>query len=188
MRVCDAPGIVIFKVEGKDLSGLDNETGGHRFQRIPPTERKGRVHTSTVTVASLQQVGTSEKYLQRRDEDFMFEPFKATGPGGQHRNKTMSAIRCIHIPTGLKQERSDRCQHKNRRDARAALEDMLDSAMENERNSASSAARKGQVGSGMRGDKRRTYRFQDDQVTDDITGRSTRLKDVLKNGKFDLLW
>jgi peptide chain release factor 1 len=183
------PGFMSLRFEGGDLSGLHNEAGGHRFQRVPPTESRGRVHTSTITVAVIDDnVDVDVKYLQRGDEHFKFEPFKSSGAGGQHRNKTESGIKCIHLPTGVKQERTSKNQHQNRRDAKRAVIEELDRLMRAEKSETLSSTRKDQVGSGMRGDKIRTYRSQDDVATDHITGKKTKFKALMKSGNFTKLW
>lgn len=170
------------------MSGYDNEAGGHRFQRVPPTEKKGRVHTSTITVAVMDGSAQADpKLFMRRDEDFHFEIFKSTGPGGQHRNKTSTGVKCWHLPTGHKQERTTKSQHNNKVAAKAALIQMLDDMAQGQVDSEKSSARKSQVGSGMRGDKRRTYRTQDDTVVDHVTGKSHRFKKVMK-GEINRLW
>lgn len=173
---------------GKNLRKLDNEAGGHRFQRVPPTEKKGRVHTSTITVAIMDgSAKADDVFMMRSDNDFEFQIFKSSGAGGQHRNKTSSAVRCIHIPTGLKQERTTKCQHSNRKTAKAAVLALLDESSHSQVNGKNASIRKHQVGSGMRGDKRRTYREQDDMVTDHVTGKTHRMKKVMR-GDFMPLW
>lgn len=176
------------EVIGKNLNQLKNEAGGHRIQRVPPTERRGRVHTSTVTVAILDEAYTANsKYMLREDHHYYFEPFKSTGAGGQHKNKTLSAIKCIHIPTGIKQERSSRDQHKNKREARIAVDKMLDSLIIEEQNANQNTERSDMVGSGMRGDKIRTYRFQEDIIIDHISDKKVNLKQVFR-GNMDVFW
>jgi len=155
---------------------------------VPPTERKGRVHTSTVTVAVLDdEYSAHSKYSLREDHHYFFELFKSTGCGGQKKNKTLSAIKCIHLPTGIKQERDSRSQSKNKIEARAAVDKMLDSLIFGERHANQNTERHDMVGSGMRGDKIRTYRFQEDIIIDHMTGQKTNLKQVFR-GNMDRLW
>lgn len=154
---------------------LAGERGGHRWQRVPETERRGRVHTSTVTVAVLEEPRCSE--LAIRPEDVDVETMRGSGAGGQHRNKTDSAVRARHRPTGIEVRcESERSQHRNRelalRVLAARVIDRDRVATEDQR----AADRRRQVGSGMRGDKRRTIRVQDDQVTDHVDGRTWRFK------------
>src|SRR5687768_9355475 len=104
---------ISYEVEG-NLVGLENEAGGHRIQEVSPTEKRGRVHTSTITVAILDHdATTNDIYSKRADDDFKIEWFSGTGKGGQHRNRHMNSCRLIHLPTGLKQERQGRHRESN---------------------------------------------------------------------------
>ena len=172
------------EVEGVDLSGLDNEPGGHRIQRVPPTERKGRVHTSTVTVAVIDPTKPTTVI---RDQDLRIEWYSGTGAGGQYRNKHQNSCRITHIPTGITAKAECRSRTNSLEQARSALAKTVDQKMQMQYNNTLSENRRQQVGSGQRGDKIRTYRFQDDVVQDHITGQKSSVKRVL-NGNFDLLW
>jgi len=155
---------------------------------VPPTERKGRVHTSTVTVAVLDtSYSSDQKYSLRDEHHYHFELFKSTGCGGQKKNKTLSAIKCIHLPTGIKQERDSRSQSKNKIDAKNAVNKILDSMMHNELHSIQNADRADMVGSGMRGDKIRTYRFQEDIIIDHLNNSKYNLKQVFR-GNMNKCW
>jgi peptide chain release factor 1 len=170
-------GFCVLRFSGKRVAEtFRDEAGGHRWQRVPPTERRGRIHTSTITVAVLPEPAALEVQLDERDlEETMM---RGSGAGGQHRNKTDSAVRLLHRPTGLVVRcESERDQSQNRRVARAVLRARLWELEQTRVTGARDAARRAQVGSGMRGDKRRTVRTQDDQVVDTITGRSWRFKD-----------
>jgi peptide chain release factor 1 len=164
------------------------EAGGHRIQRIPPTERKGRVHTSTVTVAvidtTLKVNAASDK---REDNDFKIEWFSGTGCGGQYRNKHQNSCRLVHIPTGTEQIAQTRSRTSSYNQAKSGIIQLLDNIQMAHHNRAVAQDRKQQVGSGMRGDKIRTYRFQDNTVTDHISERTAPCDKVMR-GKFDLLW
>ena len=173
------------EIEGKDLTGLDNEAGGHRIQRVPPTERNGRVHTSTVTVAVLDPLTVNAR--TRPDGEFKVEWYAGTGKGGQYRNKHQNCCRLTHLPTGLVQTAQDRERVSNLRNAKEALNRRLDEMERQRMFSGQNSLRKNQVGSGMRGDKRRTYRFREDSVYDSIRGKEARASAVMK-GHFDLLW
>ena len=187
-RLAERDGFLSLEITGKKLTQLEHESGGHRIQRVPPTENRGRVHTSTVTVAVLDVDYDSNSNLNlREDHHFHFELFKSTGCGGQKKNKTLSAVKCIHLPTGVKQQRDSRNQHANRRDARAAVEKILDSMANGESALNKNTERSGMVGSGMRGDKIRTYRFQEDIIIDHRTNRKFNLKKVLR-GNADVFW
>lgn len=166
------------------------EAGGHRVQRVPPNERRGRVHSSTVTVAVLADgvaVTKDSPAMSRAPKDFRVEWFRGSGAGGQHRNKHANSARVIHLPTGLRQERQGRNREANLSEAMAALLARLDEMARSEGHAVEAALRASQVGSGMRSDKRRTYRFQDGRVEDHVTGKSARTGDVMR-GRFDLLW
>ena len=171
-------------VEGADLSGLNNESGGHRIQRVPPTERKGRVHTSTVTVAIVDE---STPLIKVLNADLKVEWYSGTGAGGQYRNKHQNSCRITHTPTGITAKAECRSRTNSLEQAMAAIQHRVDTESKRCYNSIIASDRKSQVGSGMRGDKIRTYRFQDDQVQDHITGKRSSVKKVLA-GNFDLLW
>lgn len=173
-------------MQGKDLSGLENEAGGHRIQRVPPTERKGRVHTSTVTVAVIDSAAEI-KTATIPDSQLKIEWYSGTGAGGQHRNKHQNSCRITHIPTGLVATAQCRSRENSLHEARSTVVQRLDEINRTRYNSAVANDRKQQVGSGMRGDKIRTYRFQDDRVQDHITGKVSSVKKILA-GNFDLLW
>ena len=173
-------------VEGSDLSALNNECGGHRIQRIPPTERKGRVHTSTVTVAVIDRIeGTRPSSIP--DCDLKVEWYSGTGAGGQHRNKHQNSCRITHIPSGVVATAQTRSRQNIYNLAVAEIQRQVDEHNNRQYNNTIASTRKNQVGTGMRGDKIRTYRFQDDRVQDHITGKVASTKRVLQ-GNFDLLW
>lgn len=174
------------EVQGADLSGLDNEPGGHRIQRVPPTERKGRVHTSTVTVAVIDS-NTEIGSVSILEKDLKIEWYSGTGAGGQYRNKHQNSCRITHIPTGTVAKAECRSRTNSLEEAMAAIQQRVDTAANRQYTNSIASNRKQQVGSGMRGDKIRTYRFQDDTVQDHVTGKKANAKKVL-SGNFDLLW
>jgi peptide chain release factor 1 len=174
------------EVEGADLSGLDNEPGGHRIQRVPPTERKGRVHTSTVTVAVIDRM-TEIESVTIPPNDLKVEWYSGTGAGGQHRNKHQNSARITHIPSGIVVTAQCRSRQNSYNEAMAEIQQRVDQIQTNQYNNTVAGNRKLQVGSGMRGDKIRTYRFQDDRVQDHLSGKTAKCSAVLK-GNFDLLW
>ena len=158
------------------------------MQRVSPTEKRGRVHTSTVTIAVIDpEISLNKLFEQRADDDFRIEWFSGTGKGGQHRNKHQNSCRIIHIPTGLKQERQGRHREVNLRDAKQAVIDMLNEKLSTEKYGKIAGMRKEQLGSGERGDKTRTIRFQDNTARNHQNGRICRA-DKLMQGFFDLLW
>lgn len=147
-----------------------NEAGGHRWQRIPETDKRGRVHSSTVTVAVL--VEPTPIQLVLNDKDLDIRTCRGSGAGGQHRNKTESAIQITHIPTGTTAHcENERSQAQNKATALGLLRARLWAAQHAAATARHANERKGQVGSGMRGDKRRTVRCQDNQVNDHVTGQ-----------------
>ncbi len=171
---------------------MKNEAGGHRIQRVPPTEKRGRVHTSTVTVAVVSQPDsavyaqtTKNGCLDPRELSYRWH--SGTGKGGQHRNKHQNCLELTHNPTGIKQSANGRCRITNEAEALAAIQEKIAAQHTFREHSTINSARSEQIGSGMRGDKRRTYRFQDDNVTDHETGKSASVKRVMKGG-FDELW
>lgn len=172
---------------------LDNEPGGHRWQRIPPTEKKGRVQTSSVTVSVLEisdRAKGSKASMDRpallRGQDVETRTQRGHGPGGQHRNKTDSCVFMVHTPTGITAQATGKCQHQNRRVARELLEVRVAQAEAEAKDRQKAAALKAQRGSGMRGDKIRTYRERDDLVIT-ADGRKVSLNQV-RSGKLNLLW
>lgn len=171
------------EVSGKSLN-LEREAGGHRIQRVPPTEKRGRVQTSSVTVAVVDDIDISKEYT---DDDFSVEWFSGTGKGGQHKNKVQCSCRVIHKETGLSETRQSRSRKNNYRDAKESLIKRLKQNQSSTVKNEIDATRKNQVGSGMRGDKIRTYRFQDDVVTDHISNKRAKVSKVMK-GQFSLLY
>jgi peptide chain release factor 1 len=173
-------GLSILRVSGKGaVETFKDEPGGHRWQRIPPNEKRGRVHTSTVTVAILPEPPDTKVELREDDLDETF--MRGSGAGGQHRNKTDSAVRLLHKPTGLVVRcEAERDRSQNRRVARLVLRARLWELEQTKASGARANDRRQQVGSGMRGDKRRTIRAQDGQVTDHLTGKTWRYKDYIR--------
>ena len=165
-------------IEGTNAKELfANEPGGHRWQRVSPTEKRGRIHTSTVTVAVLDE-NKINSTINRYDISYTMK--RGSGPGGQHRNKTDSCVVATHNPTGLSVKIDARDQHKNKALAtRILIERILEQEQTKETNNRCKT-RKYQIGSGMRGDKRRTYRTQNDLVIDHITGKKWRLSKWIK--------
>ena len=161
---------VIAKIEGKGAySRLKYESGVHRVQRVPITESSGRIHTSTVTVAVLPEV--DEVTVKIRPEDLRIETMRASGHGGQHVNKTESAVRITHIPTGIVVScQNERSQHQNKATALKILRAKLYELALKEQNEKIQKERKSQVGTGERCEKIRTYNFPQNRVTDHRIG------------------
>lgn len=168
-----------------DLPAFLNEAGGHRWQEVSGSGKKARIHTSTVTVSVL--LGKEKAAISRADDDFSITFFSGTGKGGQHRNKHQNSVRMTHIPTGLTQTAVSRSKDANIQEARTRLDAIIDAMESSSHHAETNSIRSKQIGSGMRGDKIRTYRFQDDKVVDHKTGKSARCSDFMK-GRPDLLW
>lgn len=173
-----APGFAAILLEGQATAEFLREGGGHRWQRIPPTERRGRVHTSTVTVAVLPLDEATEQSLPVGEVEITTT--RGSGPGGQHRNTTDSCVLARHKPTGLTVRIDGRSQHANRRLAMELLASKVAEAAGKRQEAARNADRRNQVGSGERGDKIRTYRVRDDQITDHRSGRKMKLSAWLR--------
>lgn len=176
---------VSFSIVGEGAySRLKYESGVHRVQRVPETESQGRIHTSTVTVAVL--VEADEVELEINPADLRIDVFRASGAGGQHINKTESAVRITHIPTGLVVECQDeRSQYKNKDRAMKILRSRLYEMMLQEQNEKIASERKMQVGTGDRSERIRTYNFPQGRMTDHRIGLTLyRLEDIM-NGNLD---
>lgn len=174
-------------IENRKARVLLQEAGGHRVQRVPPTERRGRVHSSTVTVSVLEDKKSDHPAMLRDPEHFDREWFSGSGAGGQHRNRHKNALRLRHLPTQTLVSAQCRKRPESEAQAWAEMESRLDEMVGQAHHGEQAAVRKAQVGSGQKADKRRTYRFQDDRVIDHETGKSAKACHVMK-GEFDRLW
>ena len=176
---------ISFMVTGKGVYGrLKFESGVHRVQRVPDTESSGRIHTSTATVAVLPVVEDVE--IEINPADIKMEVFRASGAGGQHINKTSSAVRLIHIPTGMVAEcQTQRSQLQNREYAMNMLRSRLYEIEKQKQDSQIANARKSQVGSGDRSEKIRTYNYPQGRITDHRIGLSIYQMENFLNGDLD---
>lgn len=176
---------ISFMITGKGVySRLKFESGVHRVQRVPDTESSGRIHTSTATVAMLPVVEDVE--IEINPADIKMEVFRSSGAGGQHINKTSSAVRLIHEPTGIVVEcQTERSQFQNRDNAMKMLRTKLYEIEKQKQDSEISNARKSQVGSGDRSEKIRTYNYPQGRITDHRIGMSIYQMENFLNGDLD---
>lgn len=178
---------VSFLVTGEGVySRLKYERGVHRVQRVPETEAAGRIHTSTVTVAVMPEAEEVELHID--PDDLKIDTYRSSGAGGQHVNKTESAIRITHLPTGMVVECQDeRSQYKNRDKAMKILRSRLYQRLQAEQNEKIAAERHSQVGTGDRSERIRTYNFPQGRVTDHRVGLTVHRIDAVLNGDLDEL-
>ena len=176
---------VIALISGKGVfSRLKYESGTHRVQRVPETEAQGRIHTSACTVAVLPEAEDVEVEID--PSDLRLDLFRASGAGGQHVNKTESAVRITHIPTGVVVSCQDeKSQHKNKAQAMKVLKSRLFDALQAEQNAKTAADRKSQVGSGDRSERIRTYNFPQGRCTDHRVGLTLYKLEAIMQGDLD---
>ena len=176
---------ISFSIDGDGAySRFKFESGVHRVQRVPETESQGRIHTSTVTVAVLPEA--EEVDFELDPKDLRIDTFRSSGAGGQHINKTSSAIRVTHIPTGTVVEcQNERSQFQNKDKALEILRSRLLAQKQKEQQDAINANRQGQVGTGDRSEKIRTYNFPQDRCTDHRIGLTVHNLDKIMDGNLD---
>jgi peptide chain release factor 1 len=179
---------VIARIAGQGaFSRLKFESGGHRVQRVPKTEAQGRIHTSACTVAVLPEADTIDEVVLNPAE-LRIDTFRASGAGGQHVNKTESAIRVTHLPTGIVVECQDsRSQHKNREKALSVLAARIRDKREREQQQKMASTRKSLIGSGDRSERIRTYNFPQGRVTDHRINLTLYKIDRIMDGELDEL-
>ncbi len=158
---------IVLRIDGDHAYGkMKFESGGHRVQRVPATETQGRIHTSAATVAVMPEPDEAEE-ITLNPADLRIDTFRASGAGGQHINKTDSAVRIVHLPTGIVAECQDgRSQHSNKAQAMRVLQARINDKERSERAAKEAATRKGLIGSGDRSDRIRTYNYPQGRLTD----------------------
>ncbi len=179
---------VIARIVGSGVySKLKFESGAHRVQRVPETEAQGRIHTSACTVAVMPEADELED-VQINPSEIRIDTFRASGAGGQHINKTDSAVRIVHLPTGIVVECQDgRSQHKNKAQAMSVLVARIKDAQEREQHAKMASERKSLVGSGDRSERIRTYNFPQGRVTDHRINLTLYKIDSIMDGDLDEL-
>ena len=177
--------LISFMVKGEDVyRHLKFESGSHRVQRVPKTETQGRIHTSTATVLVLPEA--EEADIEIDPADLTIETHRASGAGGQHINKTDSAVRIVHIPTGITVNCQDgRSQHENRATALMQIRAKVYSEMKAKEEAEKNAERKSKLGTGDRSEKIRTYNYPQNRVTDHRIGLTLQQLDRIMEGKLD---
>ena len=178
-------GYAAFRFAGEGArEAFEPEAGGHRVQRVPPTEKKGRRQSSTVTVAVLAEPAGRELKINPRD--LKFETYRGSGPGGQHRNTSDTAVRVTHVPTGIQACSEIKSQARNKVLALGVLKARLVSTQAATQRQGRNSKRKGQVGTGMRSDKIRTYAEQRKRVENHLNGKRISIRDY-ERGEVDRL-
>ena len=173
-------GFILFTVTGeKAYDRFKYESGGHRWQRVPPTEHNGRYHTSTITIAVFRDVKAQTVTI--RPEDITWFACRGSGNGGQNRNKRDTAVTVVHKPTGMRIRcETERSQHQNREIAIQRLQNEINSKAYSLHKETSDSLRKDLVGSGQRGDKIRTIRIRDDVVTNHLNDKKMSYHEYVK--------
>lgn len=180
---------IICRISGQGVySRLKFESGGHRVQRVPETESQGRIHTSACTVAVMPEAD-ERAAVEINPADLRIDTFRASGAGGQHINKTDSAVRLTHLPTGMVVECQDgRSQHQNKAQALRVLAARIQDAQDREAHAKEASTRKSLIGSGDRSDRIRTYNFPQGRITDHRINLTLYKIDALMDGDLDDLF
>lgn len=178
-------GFIKLWIEGENVKQFfNNEIGGHRWQRVPPTESKGRIQTSTVTVSVLSKC--DYKQIKLYPGEVKKNYTRGSGPGGQHKNKTESCVLLTHLSTGITARCDGRNQHQNEKEAWKILTERVNHFYKTGKIEEIVEIRKKQIGSGMRGDKRRTYREKNNMVIDHVNNKKGTLSQILR-GELNIL-
>lgn len=169
-------GEIAFSVQCS-LSLFQNESGCHRFQRVPPTEKRGRVHTSSITVSVFSQDAPSEYKVLEKDLRWRYS--KGRGKGGQRKNKVMTKVTLLHVPTKIEINIDGRNREANRQQALTTIEKQVQTYYEEKKKKKIGEIRSSQVGLGLRSEKRRTVKFQHGIVIDHVLGKKIQLEEYL---------
>jgi len=185
-RAGETDSCITLQIKGKSAwKVFEQEAGKHCIQRVPPTESRGRVHTSMVSVAVLELPKSQDFRL--KDSEIEWEATKGSGPGGQHRNKTSSTVRMKHLPTGMTVVIDGRSQHQNRTKARRILEAKVAEHLGLRQAQTYNDGRQKQIGDRGRTQKIRTYNLKRGRAVDHRTNKKTGKVDAVLDGRFDLL-
>ena len=178
-------GFAVLRFAGRGAkAAFSPEAGGHRVQQVSPTEKKGRVHSSTITIAVLPEPAGTE--LKINPSDLRYETYRDSGPGGQHRNTSDTAVRVTHLPTGIQACSAIKSQYRNKQLALAALSARLAERRTSADTQRRNSNRKAQLGTGERSDKVRTIAYQRGRVESHINGKRMKIRDYEK-GEVDRL-
>lgn len=180
------PGLAVLQINGPIAEKIfKSESGGHRWQRVPPTEKNGRVQTSTITVAVLDEPAPQQLVLNQKDLHIV--TCRGAGKGGQNRNKVETAVQITHVPTGTTVRcETERSQGQNKEIAIKTLRARIWQSMKDREHQKTSNIRNSQIGTGMRGDKRRTIQVQNNIVKDHLNGKRWRYEDYCAGKGWDL--
>lgn len=171
-------------MSGKDVDKLKQENGGHRIQRVPPTENKGRIHTSTVIVSVTNNNKKTDVNINKKD--LKYEWFSGTGSGGQSRNKSQNCLRLRHIPTGITVSNQSKSRKSNEKICLEEIKKRISEQTSSNFNTKNAKQKQDNFGSGMRGDKTYTLRFKDNKAVSHLTSQSMSCSQYMKGHMYKI--